>query len=392
MQDPLTGAGQDIIPPEPSVAPSVLQEKYGIPGKLTFDRPLPDDVAQSMYTHKREEITRADAIERRPSGLVSGGSRYGAQFMADLLDPVNLAATMVPVAPEIDLGVTAASPLVERIGQRAVQGVVGGAAGMAPLAGLKYAMGRQEQADYDGYNALADIATGAGIGAVLHVGGGALGDYLTGRVRNSPYGAAIQQSPEARSAAINTAVAQMAEDRPVEVRPIFDSVTTAPGGSAPFPYPEEAEFGQAEKAAPQGVPEVVEVANQPYGGRQAEAGREAPEPPSYVTEPAESGVTGPSPGGHPFAPEPAEPRRLASFLISQGGLQDPGGDVLSMMGGYRGRPGLVAANGRTLDDAALNAWQAGYFPEHAEQRPTINELLEKIDEDLRGNPQVLASR
>ena len=57
---------------------------------------------------------------------------------------------------------------------------------MAPLAGLKYALGRQEQADYDGYTALADIATGAGIGAVLHVGGGALGDYLTGRVRNSP--------------------------------------------------------------------------------------------------------------------------------------------------------------------------------------------------------------
>ena len=77
-----------------------------------------------------------------------------------------------------------------------------------------------------------------------------------------------------------------------KVRPIFDSVTTAPGGSAPFPYPEETEFGQAEKAAPQGVPEVVEVANQPYGGRQAGAGREAPEPPSYVTEPTESGEQG----------------------------------------------------------------------------------------------------
>lgn len=225
MQDPMTGVGQNIVPPEETTAPETLQQQYGIPGKLTFDRALPEDVAESIYNAKRSEIMRADAWQRKPTGLAAGATRYGAQFVADLLDPVNLAATMIPIAPEIDLGVTAASPLLERIGQRAVQGAVGGAAGMAPLAGLKYVMGRQEQADYDGYNVLADIATGAGIGTVLHVGGGALGDWLTGRVRNSAYGAAIEQSPEARMAALRTALSQMADDQPVEVRPVFDATT-----------------------------------------------------------------------------------------------------------------------------------------------------------------------
>lgn len=260
MQDPLTGAGQDIIPPEQTTPPDVLQKKWGIPGKLDFNAALPEDVAESMYGAKREEIARADAIARRPAGIINSATRYGAQFVADLLDPVNLAATMIPIAPEIDLGVTAASPLIERIGARAVQGGVGGAAGMAPLAGLKYGMGRQEGADYDGYNALADIATGAGIGAVLHVGGGALGDYLSARVRNSPYGAAIEQSPDVRNAMLRTGLAQMMDDRPVEVRPIFDSVRSTeptPEPSAPAMTGEVMGAGDLWRTPPEQLEEML---------------------------------------------------------------------------------------------------------------------------------------
>lgn len=74
---------------------------------------------------------------------------------------------------------------------------------------------------------------------------------------------------------------------------------------------------------------------------------------------------------------------LTQFLRSRGGLLDVGGD-LKAMDAIKGMPGLVSKKGLGLDDAALSAWEHGYFPEFSE-RPSINDLLEAIDEELRGN-------
>lgn len=118
----------------------------------------------------------------------------------------------------------------------------------------------------------------------------------------------------------------------------------------------------------------------------------------------------------PFTPQPTEPKRLAQFLRQDftvgrpgdiqtqtidGGLRDTGGDLKAIVGGDKAKGPLRAIlgggkgsrslinneTGQNLDDAALRAWEAGYFPEYSE-RPTINELLDKLDEDInRGNPQ-----
>ena len=95
-----------------------------------------------------------------------------------------------------------------------------------------------------------------------------------------------------------------------------------------------------------------------------------------------------------------QPLRLNSFLardytvgragdvnsqIRPGGLVDPGGDVSAIIGGPQGRPGLLNGRGTTLDDAVLRAWEAGYFPE-ASERPSVNDLLAKIEEDHNGSP------
>lgn len=74
---------------------------------------------------------------------------------------------------------------------------------------------------------------------------------------------------------------------------------------------------------------------------------------------------------------------LTQFLRSRGGLLDVGGD-LRAMDAIKGMPGLISKKGVGLDDAALSAWEHGYFPEFSE-RPSINDLLESIDEELRGN-------
>lgn len=90
------------------------------------------------------------------------------------------------------------------------------------------------------------------------------------------------------------------------------------------------------------------------------------------------------------------PQGLASFVVKSGGVTDPGGDVLSMIGRHKDRPGLVrksqaeqaslggiggAGNENSIDAMALRAWENGFFPNH-QQRPTANEFLDALGDDL----------
>ncbi|MBA1159339.1 LPD23 domain-containing protein [Microvirga mediterraneensis] len=74
---------------------------------------------------------------------------------------------------------------------------------------------------------------------------------------------------------------------------------------------------------------------------------------------------------------------LSTFLRSKGGLQDSGGELRARdVGGT-----LLAKSGKgmNLDDAALAAWEAGYFPEFGETRPSIDDLLAALDRELGGD-------
>jgi hypothetical protein len=50
------------------------------------------------------------------------------------------------------------------------------------------------------------------------------------------------------------------------------------------------------------------------------------------------------------------------------------------------RKRVLNENGRALDDVALSAWEAGYFPEFTD-RPSINDLIDKIELELKVQPQ-----
>jgi hypothetical protein len=88
----------------------------------------------------------------------------------------------------------------------------------------------------------------------------------------------------------------------------------------------------------------------------------------------------------PYEKIPKEPTRLTDWVKKNGGLKDEGGDIRSTLGGAKFRPGLIKKAGRSGDDLAMAAWEAGYFPEKSE-RPTLNEFLDKLNEDIRGKPQ-----
>ena len=79
------------------------------------------------------------------------------------------------------------------------------------------------------------------------------------------------------------------------------------------------------------------------------------------------------------------PQRLISFLRNAGGIQDQMGEVTNLTGGKRYRGfGLVSSRGMPLDEAGLQAWEAGFIP--TPERPTIAEFLDYLDRDLAGDP------
>lgn len=100
---------------------------------------------------------------------------------------------------------------------------------------------------------------------------------------------------------------------------------------------------------------------------------------------------------------------LMQFIAKGGGMVDTGGDLKSMGADawHRGKPGqrrFIRDQGELLEDGgfgeneygpdawAQRAWEAGYFPEFGDQRPTANDLLDAIGEGVAGRDRTLIAR
>ncbi|MXO85244.1 hypothetical protein GRI38_04300 [Altererythrobacter aurantiacus] len=89
------------------------------------------------------------------------------------------------------------------------------------------------------------------------------------------------------------------------------------------------------------------------------------------------------------------PLDMVGWLRTQGGLRDEGGELSFMDLNNAPRRGLdhvgqearfgplVNDEGMSLDDAALQAWEAGYFPELSD-RPDINTFLDALSDTYNG--------
>lgn len=227
------GLGPSIA--QPNVDPDALNKQWGVTGptpelSLKFDSPIPMGVAQEMNEAKHDEIARAYAERRSPGGVGSALADFGFGN----LDPAGIAAGLVPVLGEgrmAELLGSVAATGISRLGVRAAEGAASGAAAMLPLTGLRYGLSQQEHADYSMSDAARDIAFGAIAGGVLHPLFGVLGDTfhppvptrevlddpLTGLAVRDPVTRWMEAKPDVRAAAVEAAVAGVAEDRPVDV-------------------------------------------------------------------------------------------------------------------------------------------------------------------------------
>jgi hypothetical protein len=202
---------------EPSVKLTVddANKKYGIPGKLSFDSEIREDAAQLMYDRKKREVTTEEILGQRTPGQTM--MSIPQSIAASILDPVNLAASFIPIVGEarlLKLGQTvfktAKPSLAVRAGAKAIAGGANAAITTAPIQMATAGLLNEYQADYDMNSALVDTAYAAVGGAVLHTGLGLVADQIKGaRLK------ALTAKPETKVTVAANAAADLASGKPV---------------------------------------------------------------------------------------------------------------------------------------------------------------------------------
>ena len=152
------------------------------------DLKIPDDgytqgALDLLIQRKHDEARRQDILDRAPTGFIPNTMRFTAQLAAGIADPLNIAAAFIP-----GLGEERVAALLARAGEsfmarsatRAGIGAVQAGIGTAALEPIVWGAHKELGDDYHMANALTDLAFGATLGGVLHVGAGALGDVLRG--------------------------------------------------------------------------------------------------------------------------------------------------------------------------------------------------------------------
>lgn len=139
-----------------------------------------EEALNLLIDRKREEVTRQSILARAPSGIVPSTTRFAASLLTGVLDPLNVAASFVPVVGEARYAemLAQASGALGRAGVRAGVGAAEGLVGSALVEPINYFGRTQMQDDYHMSDSLLNLAMGAGLGGVLHTGGGAIGDKL----------------------------------------------------------------------------------------------------------------------------------------------------------------------------------------------------------------------
>ena len=221
------------ISPEPETAPMVQPEQANAEGKAVglskFTQAVPRDVLNSMVSEAQDAQQRAEIASHIPGGMASVVHGV-ANFAAQLLDPVNVAAAFIPIGGEgmIASGLAragiedAGATLAGRTAMRAGAGAITGAAGMVPVTAALALADASNQQDMTGADALNQVLSGAAFGGVLHPLAGAVGDAWRAAFGASPAGKLVADDPALRRDAASAAIAATVEDRPVDVHDFIE--------------------------------------------------------------------------------------------------------------------------------------------------------------------------
>ena len=232
--------GQDVAIPQTQERKQLSKEEVearikqeGLPLKSP-EEGYTEEALDLIVERKRNEIYRADQMSRA-KGFLAGPSEFAAAMAAQILDPINIAASFIPVVgpARYTSMLTKATTRLGRAGVRARVGAIEGVVGAAIVEPLVYRAMTKEQADYDMYDSLLNIGLGAVVGGGLHSGFGAVSDAITKGTNprvalqtKQPQGPNAQMlskaSPETKRSMLSTAISQELRGVPTNIEPILN--------------------------------------------------------------------------------------------------------------------------------------------------------------------------
>jgi len=358
----------------PMLTADEANEAFAV-GDLKFKAPISLERAADLYETNRVRMEREQIISRSSIGMAG---RFIASLGGAALDPVNIAAGVLPGAVLSRTGLAVgssftASTTAQRVGYAATEGLIGSAA----LAPGTYGMSALENRPYTVTDALLDVAFGTLLTAGLHTTIGAFTDWRARGKEMPPVMQAVQDmTPEQQVQITRGAVANVMEGRPVNVAPMIEA---------------EIRIGEARSTVPVFDPmqgKVFSYLNNESGPFSPDIISETFDIDIYrasvlLQKASRNGVLRQSNDGT-FSKMPNRgPRDLLQFIADTGGVRDTGGD-LAAMEAQRFIPGagaLVRKSGRDIDEIGEALFEAGYF---GQERPTARQVLDAIDESLRG--------
>lgn len=326
----ISGGGLSAnLPDDPILQAEQANKSFSPPGVTLFTHPIALSVAKAMGKEATDQAQRDQLLARWASNA-NPIERFGIPLAAGLLDPNNLAAAFIPGIGEetflASLGKVGLTGLGGRVAARAAAGATTFAAATPVFMGLNAAsmLNEGQQPSFDLRDAFNQLAYNAAIGAILHTGlGFAARDsrawLLRGTPRDAGFGPVDTEEPtppaekppagpaaavdaekvatapaSTTKAAIDTAVAQTLDGRPVDVTPLFDGTAepkVAETEPIPANVPREAPVASAEGVA--GAPEAAGRAVESAASPEPQLpGAVAPPPPAASAGAAEAVRTG----------------------------------------------------------------------------------------------------
>lgn len=189
-----------------------LSEQPWFNPTLKFPNGIGEDFAKLASKREDAKQDRQNIIDNMPSGFLSNTAKYSSSMLGFALSPVNAALSVG--APEIVgtrisgmLNALDEQVIAENILKKGIMGAGEGSAIMAPQAITNYTTGTQLGEDPTMLHPIAEMLTGAALGAAFHL--------LGGLIR-----AKKPMSAQSNSAAQEAAVAQMESGKKVNVAPI----------------------------------------------------------------------------------------------------------------------------------------------------------------------------
>ena len=191
-----------------------LNKEYAGLG-LNFTEDTREGVVDYIVERKKLENSRASILARGPQNKMAKGFFFLESLGTSFLDPINIGASFVPV-----VGQARFASMVARSGKniaRMKKGFREGLVGNTLVEPIVYGVAKSEQADYNAYDAIANIALGGFIGSAAHVGFGRLGDFLAEK-RGKPniYQRLAAISPENQRQLLDYSVGKVLKGEPVD--------------------------------------------------------------------------------------------------------------------------------------------------------------------------------